>query len=179
MTKRSCSERIKEAMELRNLKQVDLSEQTGIKKSALSQYISGKILPRQNNIYKLAKVLNVSEAWLMGYDVPMEKELNFKQEAKIKNSNARADIVFPDGKAFDFKVKNEKVFIHEYNINDNPIQFKEYELTPEEQKDYNKILGMNMFFFEGDREVDTEDKLNLEKTLLTIFIKNYFKKYSN
>lgn len=179
--KESSSVRLKKALDLRNLKQVDIVEKTGISKSLLSMYINGKAEPRQNNIHKLAKLLNVNEAWLMGYDVPMEKDngLNFEHEAKIENSNARADIIFPDGKAFDFKVKNGKVFIHEYNIHDNPIQFKEYELTPEEQKDYNKILGMNMFFFEGDREVDTEDKLNLEKTLLTIFIKNYFKKHSN
>lgn len=79
MAKKNCSERIKEAMELRNMKQVELSEQTGIKKSALSQYISGKILPRQNNVYKLAKALNVNEAWLMGYEVSIERTPDSKR----------------------------------------------------------------------------------------------------
>lgn len=79
-----CHIRIKEAMELRNLNQTDIVERTNIKKSALSQYISGKITPRQNAIDELSKVLNVSEPWLMGYDVPMEKEALKKEAQKSK-----------------------------------------------------------------------------------------------
>lgn len=82
MKKKTCAERLQEAMELRNMKQVDLINATGIKKSALSQYVSGKILPRQNNIYKLALALNVNEAWLMGYDVDIKR--NSEDEKKIK-----------------------------------------------------------------------------------------------
>ena len=70
----SISERIKEGMRIRNLKQVDLVEKTGINKATLSQYISGKYEPKQNNIYLLSKALNVSEAWLMGFDISMERE---------------------------------------------------------------------------------------------------------
>lgn len=72
--KESSSVRLKKALDLRNLKQVDVVEKTGISKSLLSMYINGKAEPRQNNIHKLAKLLNVNETWLMGYDVPMEKE---------------------------------------------------------------------------------------------------------
>ena len=35
-----------------------------------------KYKPRQNNIDALAVALNVNEAWLMGFDVPMERVLN-------------------------------------------------------------------------------------------------------
>lgn len=72
--KESSSARLKKALDLRNLKQVDVVEKTGISKSLLSMYINGKAEPRQNNIHKLAKLLNVNETWLMGYDVPMEKD---------------------------------------------------------------------------------------------------------
>ena len=65
------SERIKEALEINNMKQADLIKKTGINKGALSSYISGKYEPKQNNIYLMAKALNVSEAWLMGMDVPI------------------------------------------------------------------------------------------------------------
>jgi SOS-response transcriptional repressors (RecA-mediated autopeptidases) len=65
--------RLKEAMDLRKMKQVDLVEKTKIGKSAISQYLTGKFEPKQNNIYKIARALGVSEAWLMGHDVPMEK----------------------------------------------------------------------------------------------------------
>lgn len=67
------SKRIQEGMELRGLKQADLVERTGISKGALSSYISGRYVPKQNNTFLIAKALNVNEAWLMGADVPMER----------------------------------------------------------------------------------------------------------
>ncbi len=66
------SKRLRDIIDDRNIRQSDLCEKTGIGKSAMSQYLSGAFKPKQQNLYKLAKVLNVSEAWLMGYDVPME-----------------------------------------------------------------------------------------------------------
>lgn len=72
----TASERIKEGMSLRGLKQVDLVEKTGISKGALSSYISGRYTPKQNNIFLIAKALDVNEAWLMGADVPMERVPN-------------------------------------------------------------------------------------------------------
>jgi transcriptional regulator with XRE-family HTH domain len=71
------AERLKEAMALRGYRQADLIEKTGINKGALSCYISGKYKPKQNNIYLLAKALDVSEAWLMGADVPMERPAQY------------------------------------------------------------------------------------------------------
>lgn len=64
--------RIKEAMTIRGLKQVDLVQRTGIGKSSICTYISGDYLPKQTNLYKIAKALSVDPAWLMGENVPME-----------------------------------------------------------------------------------------------------------
>ena len=77
------ADRLKEIMDQRNLKQVDVLEAArpfcikyGIKlgRNDLSQYISGKVNPSQKKLTILGLALNVSEAWLMGFDVPMEKE---------------------------------------------------------------------------------------------------------
>ena len=65
------SSRIKQAMDIRGLKQIDLVDRTKISKGSLSSYISGRYAPKQNNIYLLAKALNVNVEWLMGADVPM------------------------------------------------------------------------------------------------------------
>lgn len=65
------SSRIQQAMDIRGLKQIDLVERTKISKGSLSSYISGRYAPKQNNIYLLAKALNVNVEWLMGADVPM------------------------------------------------------------------------------------------------------------
>ena len=72
----SCADRIKKALTMRAMKQSELCRITKMPKSALSQYISGCYEPKQDRIYLIAKTLDVSEAWLMGYDVPMEKEKN-------------------------------------------------------------------------------------------------------
>lgn len=66
--------RLKRALGLRNMKQIELVEKTQIGKSAISQYIAGKVVPKQDKLYLLAKALNVNEAWLMGHDVPMERQ---------------------------------------------------------------------------------------------------------
>ena len=66
------AERLREIISIRNIKQVDLMEKTGISKGALSSYLSGRYIPKQENVYKLAKALSVNPAWLMGLDVPME-----------------------------------------------------------------------------------------------------------
>ena len=67
------AKRLRKAMELREMKQTDLIDKTGINKGALSCYLSGKYNPKQDNIFLLAKALDVSEVWLMGADVPMER----------------------------------------------------------------------------------------------------------
>lgn len=65
--------RLRKALNIRSMKQVELSEKTTIGKSAISQYLSGKVIPKQDKIYLMAKALNVNEAWLMGYDVEMNR----------------------------------------------------------------------------------------------------------
>jgi len=70
---KTISERICEAMKRLDVKPVELSRRTGISKSSISQYMSGYAAPKSDRIYLIAKALNVSEAWLIGYDEPMEK----------------------------------------------------------------------------------------------------------
>ena len=70
----TCGDRIKRALRIRGMKQSELCQITKIPKSAISQYISGAFEPKQDRIYLISKALNVSEAWLMGYDVPMDRE---------------------------------------------------------------------------------------------------------
>jgi len=71
-------------MDARNMRQVDVLEAAepyckkyGVKleKNALSQYVSGKVEPGQEKLTILGLALGVSEAWLMGYEVPMERTI--------------------------------------------------------------------------------------------------------
>lgn len=78
----TCADRIKEALTIKGLKQSDLCRLTGIPKSAISQYISGAFEPKQDRVYLLSKALNVSETWLMGLDVPIERIQNTPPESE-------------------------------------------------------------------------------------------------
>ena len=66
--------RLRRALKLRGMKQVELCEITGLGKSSLSQYLSGEYEPRINRVAIIANVLDVDIYWLMGFDVPMDRE---------------------------------------------------------------------------------------------------------
>lgn len=76
--------RLQKALDLSGKKAVDLSKDLDIPKSAISQYLSGKSKNMPSaRLYAICKYLNVSEAWMMGYDVPMERE---EQKKPTENS---------------------------------------------------------------------------------------------
>lgn len=84
MKEYSTSQRLKQVMDMRGFRQVDILEAAepyckkyGVKlgKNALSQYVSGKVEPNQERLTILGLALGVSEAWLLGYDVPMERSV--------------------------------------------------------------------------------------------------------
>ncbi len=87
MIKAELKDRLKEALEIREKKAVDLVRDLKIPKSAVSQYMSGKSQNMDSErLYLICKYLNVSEPWMMGYEVPMERNTE-------KKNNAIADIV--------------------------------------------------------------------------------------
>lgn len=73
--KEMLKDRLKKAMDYREIKAVELCERGNIPKSAMSYYMSGRSEPKSDRLYILAKLLDVSEAWLLGYDVAMERSV--------------------------------------------------------------------------------------------------------
>lgn len=74
----SFQNRLKKAMDYRNIKQVDLVEKTKLDKTLINKYLSGVSNAKQRKLTILAEALNVNEVWLLGYDVSMEREANTK-----------------------------------------------------------------------------------------------------
>lgn len=79
------SERLKRLLRERNLRQSDVVALAApiarkyndtLTKCNLSFYVTGRGVPAQNKLAILAEALDVSEAWLMGYDVPMSREIS-------------------------------------------------------------------------------------------------------
>ena len=83
MKRFTTSQRLRQIMEERNLKQVDILNKVlpycakfdvKMNKSDISQYVSGKVEPIQDKLVMLGMALGVTEAWLMGFDVPFERK---------------------------------------------------------------------------------------------------------
>lgn len=68
------AQRLREGLDIRQMNQTELAKRSQISKSSISRYIKGDWEGKQGAVYALAKALGVTEAWLMGYDVPMEAE---------------------------------------------------------------------------------------------------------
>ena len=68
------SQRLREAMAASNMKQADLARATGLSKGGISNYVMGRYEPKSDIISKMSIALNCSEMWLMGYDVPKERQ---------------------------------------------------------------------------------------------------------
>lgn len=76
--------RLKKAMLIRNIKAEDLSKISNVPKSAISQYLSGMYEAKQKTIYKLSNALDVSPSWLLGLDVPMQKNSEKLEDKLLK-----------------------------------------------------------------------------------------------
>lgn len=94
--------RLKVAMNNIGKKQADLVRETGIDKGSMSHYVNGRYEPKQDVVFDLAKALNVSEMWLWGYDCPMERPV------EQKNNDAMADIIV--------RMRTEEDFFEAVNI---------------------------------------------------------------
>lgn len=75
MEMKSClKDRLREALQLREKKAIDIVNDLDIPRSAISQYMSGKTQNMDHRrLYAISQYLNINEAWLLGYDVPMER----------------------------------------------------------------------------------------------------------
>ena len=82
--KAELKDRLQEALRIREKKAVDLVRDLDIPKSAVSQYLSGKSQNMDSKrLYAICKYLDVSEPWLMGYDVPMERTYEKTNDAVV------------------------------------------------------------------------------------------------
>lgn len=90
------SERLREAMNQKNCKQVDLirlAEEYGIKlsKSQMSQYLSGRAIPRKGIGAFLAEILEVAPEWLYGAAAEKPDSAEKETDAVEKKSDTSED----------------------------------------------------------------------------------------
>jgi transcriptional regulator with XRE-family HTH domain len=103
--------RIRDALSIRNMRQVDLVEKTGLDKGAVNHYVNNKYQPKQQALLSIAKALDVNEIWLAGYDVPMERNVVDKNSSEVA---ALFDRILRDKELYNLTVKLTK-------LNDNQL----------------------------------------------------------
>ncbi len=82
----SFASNLKAAMAAKNISQAELADLSGISKSGISQYLSGKYQPKGKIISKLAETLGCSTAYLMSDDegdAPEGSNVSVEQAAKM------------------------------------------------------------------------------------------------
>lgn len=82
--KSTLRDRLRQALAAKGKKAIDLTNDLQIPKSAVSQYLSGKSQNMDSErLYNIAKYLDVSEPWLLGFDVPMERRAEKKNDIAV------------------------------------------------------------------------------------------------
>ena len=93
--------RLKEGMDIRRVKQSELSKATKINKSSISNYLSGVCEPKQENLKKISEVLGINTNWLMGYDTPMNNTVNLEYNCTNTSNEVKNKYRFIDLTKFD------------------------------------------------------------------------------
>lgn len=138
------SQRLKKALEELNVTQTELCKRTDIPKSAMSQYVSGNFQPKQDRLYKIADSLNISPAWLMGYDVPMKPAVSGAFYANKNLNGGLPYLSWMENDLVDDYVKKEQAkenvqVIPCFNIDD--VHFASLNLMVCKPLDYRPLLS--------------------------------------
>ena len=90
--------RLQKALNRLNMKQVDLVEKTGLDKTLINKYLAGVMKAKQDKLTILAEALDVNEIWLMGYDVPLYRDISFDNDSNnLSGKSNKSAVVFVYG----------------------------------------------------------------------------------
>ena len=175
MKKENTAIRLKKIMSDRNLRQVDILNMTvpycqkydvKMNKSDISQYCSGKTEPNQDKLFVLGMALNVSEAWLMGFDVPMNRTSQSKIDEKLNDIECDIDTL------------DQRVAY--YTNYRKVLEILGYRLTTrwKNTKDGDSVdlLENEDFQIEVPHSI-IKEKMNASKDFIEFQLKDLFKKY--
>ena len=109
------SERLRYVLNEKKITQSELSKMTGIGKSSLTAYLKGEYTPKQNNIYKIAKALNIPTFYLIGWE---------KYDKSIDLQKLKADVDIFDKILSNYK-ENEALQLSKIIENFNSIEDKQ------------------------------------------------------
>ena len=101
------------ALKTKNIKQIDLAKATGISKSTISSYLSGRYMPKEDAVNKISQVLDCTPSWLFGFDPISDDQTKYPDE--YFSIQAKDDTMHPN------IMENDTVVVHKqekYNNGD-------------------------------------------------------------
>lgn len=170
MREKNTSDRLKTIMKEKGLRQIDILNKATpfckkykvkLGRNDLSQYISGKVEPSQKKLTVLAETLEVSEAWLMGYDVPKKNEIFID----IKEMNKTGFKDETNNYIFDYLLGTElqKMFEQiskDINIPTEELKHIFFDSSSNEEKrlDYENLLTFFKNYFKNQKQKEKNEK---------------------
>lgn len=132
------SERLNLIMKEKKLRQVDVlnlakpyQQKYNIKfnKSHLSQYVNGKFNPDDDKIFLLSKVLDVSEAWLLGYNVQRTREVDIIENTLSEKITTTVQKLNEENQNKTYKYAKNLLQFQNRTVQEVSIKYKPKELT--------------------------------------------------
>lgn len=103
------AQKIKLGLTRANMKPIDLAKKTGISKSNISNYMSGRYAPKQEGIYAIAQALGVSPNWLMGLE-NQDKTINVYSSVHAGIPNEMIDNIVDTEELSEELLNSEKFY---------------------------------------------------------------------
>ena len=86
--------RLKEIMDERGMRQVDLATKSGVDRSLISSYLSGRYEPKDDKLQALAQALDCDAMWLAGYDgLEEDDDVTFLERFRKLNAKDKQTIL--------------------------------------------------------------------------------------
>lgn len=149
------SDRLRIALKNKNISQAELARRTGIGRNSISDYINGKYEAKQDNIFLMANVLGVNEAWLMGMDAPMSRET---QESIILNEADTKQIeLLSIFKKLDNNKKDDVLDFAKYKMheqNKENLTIAAHSDNPNRKLTKKEFDDLNQYLDEADKKFD-------------------------
>lgn len=126
------SRRLKIALQENNMKAIDLAKKTGISKSSISDWLSGKYEAKQDKVFVLAETLGVDEGWLMGLDVPMRKSRNINFVYDQLNSRRKKNVYKFAERQLEAQKEIAQILVYGQTAAGEPITYGDPEVEEKE-----------------------------------------------
>ena len=181
------AERLIQALEIRGMSAAELSRRLGVDEGTVSNYKKGRYEPKQLRLQKISDTLNVSIAWLLGADVPMETIDNIVPVKRVRyipilgkiacgepilaEENQEGKLMLPEQVNADFALICKGDSMIDARIYDGDIVYIQQQPTVENGEIAAVLINnestLKRFYQKGDTVILKPEKSDMEPLIFT------------